>query len=316
MPLSVYIDTKQFDTANMRIAVIHYPSALQSAVYGLFELFEMANELCQQAAAFSCEILTTEQLPKGQQYEVIILPPSLKSDYYLEPSDHLLTWLAQQHKQQATLCSACSGAFILAQGGFLEGHQATTHWALEEAFKERFPHLTLDIHQILINQGDIITAGGVMSWLDLALEIVARHAGPAVMNQLGKNLVVDTGQRSQRYYQQFIPKRNHGDKAILEIQAFLDKYYFKKTKNIEMADLGHMSERNFLRRFAQATDLKPSEYIQRLRIQKACEKLEQTTKHFETIATEVGYEDSSACRKIFVRILGLTPKQFRQRFVK
>jgi len=145
---------------------------------------------------------------------------------------------------------------------------------------------------------------------------VAQHAGGGIMTQLGKNLVVDTGHRSQKYYQQFIPKRHHGDQAILAAQLFLDAHYPSKIVMANLASLCHMSERSFLRRFSQATGFKPSEYIQRLRIQKACDQLEQTQNSFETIAGEVGYEDSSACRKVFVRILALTPKQFRQRFVK
>ncbi len=300
----------------MQLAIINYPHALQSAVHGLYELFEMANELCDPATPFSCTMLTLDQLTNAQHYNVVILPPSLKDEFYLNPSDKLLNWLRHQHDQQATLCSACSGAFILAKAGLLEGRNTTTHWALADEFQKRFAHIPLDTHQILINQGSVITAGGVMSWLDLGLELVAQHAGIGVMNQLGKNLVVDTGHRSQKYYQQFIPKRNHGDQAILPAQLFLDAHYPNKIIMSKLASLSHMSERSFLRRFVQATGFKPSEYIQRLRIQKACDQLEQTQKSFETIAGEVGYEDSSACRKIFVRILALTPKQFRQRFVK
>ena len=300
----------------MHIAIINYPYALQSAVFGLYELFEMANSQCQSATLFKCTILTLDQLNDSQHFEVIILPPSLKDDFYLNPSHELLDWLRQQHAHQATLCSACSGAFILAKAGVLEGRQTTTHWALAGEFQSRFAHIPLDTQQILINQGNIITAGGVMSWLDLGLELVAQHAGVSVMTQLGKNLVVDTGHRSQKYYQQFIPKRNHGDHSIVAAQLFIDEHYSEKIKMPILANLCHMSERSFLRRFVQATGFKPSEYLQRLRIQKACEQLEQTQKSFEAIAIEVGYEDSSACRKIFVRIITLTPKQFRQRFAK
>lgn len=300
----------------MNIAIINYPHALQSAVFGLYELFEMANAQCQPTTPFNCNMLTLDQLDHSQDYQVVILPPSLQDDFYLNPSDDLLVWLRHQHAQQATLCSVCSGAFILAKAGVLEGQQTTTHWALADEFHSRFAHIPLDTQQILINQGNIITAGGVMSWLDLGLELVAQHAGLSVMAQLGKNLVIDTGHRSQKYYQQFIPKRNHGDQAIIPAQLYLDEHFCEKIKVPMLASLCHMSERSLLRRFTQATGFKPSEYIQRLRIQKACEQLEQTQKSFETIALEVGYEDSSACRKIFVRILTLTPKQFRQRFVK
>ena len=326
MWISGYIDIKQFETAIMNIAIINYPHALQSPVYGLYELFEMANSLCAPAKAIHCQMLTLDQLvgdagPKPNAgaaggYDYVILPPAIKDDFYLNPSSALLNWLKDQHHKKARLCSACSGAFILAKAGLLDQRTATTHWGLVQKFKQAFPLVPLNSHKILINDGDVITAGGVMSWLDLGLEIVALHAGPSVMVQLGKHLVVDTGYRAQSYYEQFNPRFDHGDEGILNAQTFLDEHYHAKFKMAELAAMGHMSERSFLRRFQQGTGFKPTEYIQRLRIQKACDQLERSKKSFDAIALEVGYEDSSACRKVFVRVMGLTPKAFRQRFVR
>ena len=316
MPISGYIDIKQSEIDKMNIAIINYPSALQSPVHGLYELFEMASTLCAPDHSIHCQMLTLDQLHDVHQYDYVILPPAIKDDFYLNPSSALLSWLKEQHDKQAKLCSACSGAFILAKAGFLDQRAATTHWGLVDKFKQRFAHVKLDSHKILINDGDIITAGGVMSWLDLGLEIVALHAGPSVMVQLGKNLVVDTGYRAQSYYEQFNPRFDHNDEVILKVQNFLDEHYCAKFKMAELAEMSYMSERSFLRRFQQATGFKPTEYIQRLRIQKSCDQLERSNKSFDVIAVEVGYEDSSACRKVFVRIMGLTPKAFRQRFVR
>ena len=300
----------------MNIAIINYPHALQSPVHGLYELFEMANILCGPNKAIHCQMLTLDQLSEAHGYDYVILPPAIKDDFYLNPCSALLNWLIDQYHNKAKLCSACSGAFILASAGVLDQHTVTTHWGLVEKFKQQFPHVVLNSHKILINEGGIMTAGGVMSWLDLGLEIVALHAGLSIMVQLGKNLVVDTGYRAQSYYQQFNPRFDHTDEAILNAQTFLAAHYNTKLKMAELAALIHISERSFLRRFGQATGFKPMEYIQRLRIQKACEQLERSKKSFDVIALEVGYEDSSACRKVFVRIIGLTPKAFRQRFVR
>ena len=127
---------------------------------------------------------------------------------------------------------------------------------------------------------------------------------------------MDTGRRAQSYYQQFIPNKQHGNHAIRNTQDYIEENYSKRIKISELADICHMTERSFLRRFHQLLGLTPTEYIQKYRIQKACDQLERTGKSFEQISMEVGYENSSACRKIFVRIIGITPKQFRQRFVK
>ena len=153
-----------------------------------------------------------------------------------------------------------------------------------------------------------------MSWVDLGLELVAQFTKTSTMRQLGKMLVVDTGGREQRYYQSFSPKWDHGDLAIVKAQQILQSRYKNGVSVKFLAEVAHLTERTFLRRFVKATGLKPNEYLQRIRIQKACELLEETNIPFEKIGFDVGYGDISACRKVFVKIMGLSPSAFRQRF--
>ncbi len=300
----------------MKIAIIDYPDAMKSAVLGLQEMFLMANRICEEqkiTKQFEVEILIPGKIG-DQKYSAILLPPSLESEYYLKPSKDLTDWLKEKHNEGSILCSACAGAFIIASTGLLNGRNATTHWGFINLFSKMFPDIKLDTNKILINDSDIITAGGMMSWMDLGLELVAQFTKPIIMRQLGKTLVIDTGQREQRYYQQFLPKFDHGDKTILSVQRKLQSEYQKPTKVSELAKFSHLTERTFLRRFVNATELKPNEYLQKLRIQRACDLLENTNDSFESIANIVGYEDFSSCRKIFVRIMGLTPREFRNRF--
>ena len=168
----------------MKLAIINYPNALQSAVYGLSELFDMTNNLCDPVVKFNWDILELSDLDDPIIYDVVVLPPSLKGSFYQNPSDQLLNWLKAQYAKKAILCSACSGAFILAKSELLKNKTVTTHWALADGFKNIYPDIVLDSQKILINEGDVITAGGVMSWLDLGLEVVAKYAGPNVMMQL------------------------------------------------------------------------------------------------------------------------------------
>lgn len=158
-------------------------------------------------------------------------------------------------------------------------------------------------------------AGGMMSWLDLGLTLVETLVSPYIARQLGKLLVIDTAGREQRYYRQFSPIFTHGDSVILRAQKTIQSNYQQGKKISALANDLCLTERTFLRRFVKATGFKPSEYIQRLRIQKACNLLETTQRSFELIANDVGYENTSACRKIFVRIIGLTPRAFKKRFV-
>lgn len=307
----------------MNIVIINYPNSLQSAVYGLSEIFAMANGLCEEhdlSTRFAVDIVDMVRIERlvavDKFYEVILLPPSLEKSFYTDPADSLKRWLVKQHDKGGILCSACAGSFLIAATGLLNQREATTHWGLVDLFRERFPDVQLHPHKILVNDQDIITAGGMMSWLDLGLELIAQFTTPAIMRQLGKMLVVDTGQREQRYYQQFVPKLNHGDGAILQIQRKLQTDYSQPVRIAELAGYCAMTERTFLRRFVKATGIKPSEYLQRLRVQKACDLLENSQDTFEMIANAVGYEDISACRKMFVRVMGLTPGEFKKRFTK
>lgn len=305
----------------MKIAIIEYPGSLKSAIYGLSEMFNTSNLLCKEHGiqfCFETEILRSESISarsEDQKYKVVILPPGIEPDFYLNPSKDLIKWLTNKYKQGAILCSVCAGSFIIASTGLLQDREATTHWSLVNLFKERFDNVNLSPNKIVVSDGDIITAGGVMAWLDLGFELVECFTKPQIMRQLGKILVVDTGYREQCYYQQFIPNLNHCDNVITDAQRRLQSEFGKHIKISDLARDCCLTERTFLRRFTKATGIKPSEYLQRIRVQKACDLLENSSTTFEQIAYKVGYEDVSAFRKIFIKIMGLTPKEFRKRFV-
>lgn len=306
---------------NIKIAIVDYPDCLKSALYGFDELFNLANRVCAEQGLeyrFSPQIHTFNEPANALEtpFNIIVLPPSNSSEFYLTPSQYLLDNIRLQHYRGATICSACAGTFIVAATGLLNNKQVTTHWGLEALFHDKFPSVLLNVDKILINQGDIITAGGMMSWLDLGLEIIVQYTQPSVVRSIGKHLVIDTGQREQRFYRQFRPILNHGDTLIVAIQHRLNETFASSITIAEIAQQNCLTERTFLRRFFKATQLKPKQYIQHLRIQKACDLLESTNSSFECIANQVGYEDNGACRKLFVRIMGLTPSEFRKRFVE
>ncbi|WP_231636281.1 GlxA family transcriptional regulator [Novosphingobium sp. ST904] len=121
----------------------------------------------------------------------------------------------------ATLASSCGGAFILAATGLLDGRPATTHWLFAQDFRERFPKVLVEPDKIVIEDGDIITGGGLMAWTDLGVRLVDRLLGPTVMIETAKFLLVDPAGREQRHYSSFAPKLTHGDEAILKVQHWL-----------------------------------------------------------------------------------------------
>lgn len=304
-------------TKYVNVVIIDYPHALQSAIQGLKELLLLANKIAADNNAdvhFTIEVITHDQKDIPQTIDLVILPPNLDGTYFETPEPDLLQRIVDAHQNGAIICSACAGAFILAKTGLINNRTVTTHWQLEQRFGETFPSISLNVERLLINDGDIITAGGLMSWIDLGMEIVAQFAKPSVMRALGKFLIVDTGKREQKYYVSFSPKLDHGNKLILKVQHYIQANYSELLNVSVLAEKAFMTERTFYRQFTEATTLKPTEYVQKIRVQKACELLESSSFSFEQIALSVGYDDANSFRKVFNKIMGLSPSSFRARF--
>ena len=153
-----------------------------------------------------------------------------------------------------------------------------------------------------------------MAWVNLGLKIVNRFISPHIMLEVARFFLVDPSGREQRDYTTFSPSLQHGDKAILKTQHWLQAHFGKKISLSKMASIAGLGERTFLRRFQKSVFLNPTEYLQQLRVGKARELLESSTQTFEQIAWKMGYEDSGAFRKIFQKLAGLSPGEYRRRF--
>lgn len=299
-----------------KIAILNYPTAMQSTITGLLDTFHLANDISEQENIdhyFDVRAIGENELATANT-DIVIVPPGLTHEYFKNPDVELCTAIVQQHQKGTRICSVCGGCFILAQSGILDNRRATTHWQLADELSDRFPSIDVEKHNMLINDGNIITTGGIMSWIDLALELVLQHTTPHIMRLLGRYLIVDTGEREQRFYQSFKPSYNHGDKAILKAQLHLHDNFNSPLTISSLSDICFLGERTFLRRFVRATQIKPKDYLQRLRIQKACELLESTVQNIEEVAMAVGYRDTSSFRKTFTKNMGLTPSEFTHRF--
>ncbi len=303
-------------TKRISVEIINYPGALQSAVHGIQEFLLLANKQTQvdDSPEFVPAIREPSDL-SGTDADIVVLPPNMDGEYFLQPEQALLDYLLTTHAKGSVICSVCAGAFILAQSGLLRGRTITTHWQLEQQLAHYHPDVNIDINKIVIDDVDIITAGGLMSWMDLCFALVTRYANARDTRQLGKYLVVDTGVRDQRYYQSFSPNYSHGDDKIALVQRHIQASYSEPLDIETLATLACMTSRTFIRHFSKATGLTPIHYIQRVRIQKACEWLESSAKSVEHISYLVGYEDVNSFRKVFVKAIGLTPSAFRSRFV-
>ncbi|MDO5620397.1 MAG: GlxA family transcriptional regulator [Paracoccus sp. (in: a-proteobacteria)] len=303
-------------TDTIRIGLLHYPAAQQAALLGLADLFAIAG---QQAATTlpRLEVLHLCDLnaPRPEPLpDVIILPPSLAAPISTTAAEPLVPGLLAAHERGAVLASVCAGAFLLAETGLLNGRRATTHWAYTSDFAARFPKVELDADRLIVDEGKLITAGGMMAWTDLGLVLVDRLLGTQVMLATAQILLIDPPGREQRFYSNFAPRLNHGDAAILKVQHWLQDTDGHNARLPDLAARAGLEERTFLRRFQKATGMTSTEYAQRLRIDRARQILQSTTQPIDSIAWAVGYRDPAAFRKLFQRITGLTPGAYRRRF--
>ena len=167
---------------------------------------------------------------------------------------------------------------------------------------------------MVIDYGDVVTGGGVLAWADLGLRLTERLLGPTVMLDTARYMNVDPPGREQRFYSGFEPRTKHGDGPILKTQHWLTA---QRERPVTVADLARhagLESRTFLRRFVAATGMKPSEYQQRLRMTRARELLEFSRTSVDQIAAAVGYDDVGGFRRVFRKIIGLTPSDYRRRF--
>jgi transcriptional regulator GlxA family with amidase domain len=307
------------------IGLLIYPECQLAAIYGLTDLFRIAGDWVGESGhqirvshwqSSDDQVVCVWDSHPGTVHKLthVMVPPSIVMPQLMPSAPAASSWLIERHAAGATLCSICAGAFVLAQTGLINGRRATTHWAFARHLASRFPEVHLADEHLLVDEGDIITAGGILAWADLGLTLVGRILGPAAMLATARFLLIDPPRDSQRPFSQFVARFDHNDDAIRQCQHHIHANAPAMQGTADLARIAGMTGRTFLRRFTAATGLTPVEYLQQVRISKAREALERTLDPIERVAWEVGYSDPAAFRKIFQKLTSLSPAAYRQRF--
>jgi transcriptional regulator GlxA family with amidase domain len=307
--------------------LVLYPGCQAATVHGLNDLLQVASDIAVGRGGRPLSVTwwgadasgRIERRPEGHAGTgrgpgILIVPGRLSGPVDAAEAAPLARWLAEQHARGATLAAVCGGTFLLAETGLLSGRPATSHWAFAETFRARFPDVRLDVDRMIVDDGDIITASGMMAWVDLGLRLAERVFGGAIAAEAARFLLADPAGREQRHYSGFLPPLGHGDDAILKVQHWLQATGARAVTVAEMAGQAGLGERTFLRRYRAATGMKPTEYAQRVRIERARDLLQSTRQPIDRIAWMVGYEDGAAFRRLFRRMVGLSPGDYRRRF--
>lgn len=223
-------------------------------------------------------------------------------------------WITKWHIGGARIASSCTGAFLLADAGLLNGRAATTHWLFADELRSRYPAVTVTASQMIVDNGDVITAAGATAFLNLILYLTERFAGHDRANMAAKVLLADGHRPSQLPYIAFSRERSHDDLTVHQIQQHIDLHLAEPLLARDLAARFGLSERTLTRRFAAATGRGPRAYIQRARIQHAMRLLETTADPAGQIQRHVGYTDPAAFRRAFTQATGLSPRRYRDAY--
>lgn len=309
------------------VAVYVCPQTVVSSLSTAMDCFVAANRLAGKTL-FRVRRVSADGQPVPTAYGMLpvdgdlrlagdadlLLVPAIGQDIdiVLAANRPLLDWLAA-HPGRAQ-ASICTGAFLLAAGGGLDGRRATTHWAMAEEFRRRFPRVRLEPEQLLTHDGDRFCSGGALAGVDLCLHLVAQFGGEWLARQAAAVLVMDYGRGLQSRFVPRLPAPQDRDPAVARLQRWLEQHHAQAVTLEAMAAQLHCSPRTLLRRFKEATGLTPNEYLQRARISAAEALLAAGGLAVEQVALRVGYENRAAFARLFKTLTGETPAAYRRRF--
>ncbi|MXV35265.1 MULTISPECIES: GlxA family transcriptional regulator [unclassified Saccharibacter] len=301
-----------------KITIIHYETAQSAAIYGLQDLFSVAliaHKHSSRRPNLLSQICYEDSLPTLEPHlrHIIIIPPSLEG--IPDPKRHsaLLQKLTSWYQQGAFITAACAGTFLVAATKLLDGQKATTHWSYKEKLTQQFPAVTADVQQVLIDNGRIITASGLMAWVELGLHLIGRIFGEEARERTAHFMFVTPTHEQYRPSIAEYPSINHSDKFILKAQEWLEKADGTSVTVSSFADASGLTQRTFLRRFKRATGMTPKDYLLHYIMNKSKHDIATTCKSITQIAWDAGYSELGAFRRAFKRATGFSPAVYRHR---
>lgn len=318
-------DRRPDKPALMEVAVVEFPGSLRAAAPVLSELAQRCNRTVAAGRRTGARMLVTRWTMSargmqrvagtelfGDALPAIIVVPGSESSWSMPPPDErLLAWLRECHEGCSLLAGCDEGGLLLAAAGVLAGRSVSV------PDPARCPPLRMVVpswvpsERTLVDDGDLLTAAGRDAWKYLSLRLLARVYGQSVMNTVIQQLQLVIPRTELDDLERFSPNFAHGDRCILKAQRWLHGIAARGVGLDDICAQAGLEPRTLQRRFLKATGMRPIEYCQRLRIAKA-QLLLQAGGVVDQVAALVGYSDQSAFRRLFLRIVGLTPARYRR----
>jgi transcriptional regulator GlxA family with amidase domain len=278
----------------------------------IVELVGINSETNLYDGAFNIKPHTT--IDKVAKTDLVIIP-AIFDDIpgEVKRNAKVVPWIIQQYKQGAEIASLCTGAFLVAATGLLNGKKCATHWMAFDAFRMMYPEVQ-PVKSVVHEEDGICSSGGAYSFLNLILRLVEKYVNREMAVYCSKIFEIELNRYSQAPFTIFSGSKMHEDKAVMHAQEFIEKNYSEKITVDDLANRCSLSRRNFERRFRKATQYSPAEYIQCLKIEAARRQLESSRYNINEVMYAVGYNDNKAFRTTFKKITGLSPLDYKNKF--
>ncbi len=255
-----------------------------------------------------------QSIESVKKTDLILIPSITDIEKTIEYNAPTIKWLQNHYERGASIASVCTGAFLLAQTGLLDGKTATTHWGFVDQFKRMYPKINLKSERLITDEENIYCAGALGSGIDLSLYLIEKFYGHEIAVQCSKSLIHDMDRSSQSPYKVFQFQKNHPDEIIKTSQQWIEDHFSEKIDINRVCKVHGLSRRTFERRFKKATGDPPLLYLQRTRVEAAKRLLETDNCTFGEICYKVGYEDSAHFRKVFKKHTGVLPTEYQKKF--
>lgn len=251
---------------------------------------------------------------EGLPIDTLIAPGGCKGqEFYAAPA--LVNWIARQAPHVRRVCSVCTGAFLLAAAGQLQGKRAATHWEWANRLRQQHPKVDVDADKIFIKDGAVWTSAGVSAGIDLTLALIEEDYGHHIAIETARQLVMfikRTGGQSQ--FSVPLAAQAHEGGRFDELHAWVAANLHEDLTVGRLAEQAGMGSRTFARSYTSQLGRTPAKMVEAMRLEAACRALEKTALPLKTIAANTGYVQEQNLRRVFQRQLGISPGQYRSRF--
>ena len=231
-------------------------------------------------------------------------------------NEMMCDWIRHQYRAGAEVASMCSGAFILASTGIIDGRSCSTHWSFADRFRQMYPKVNVHSDKLITDEKGIYTNGGAYSFLNLVIYLIEKYYDRQTAIFCSKVFQIELERNSQSAFAIFTGQKQHGDDMVEQAQAYIEHNIGERISVEELSSKFAIGRRNFDRRFIKATGNTPVEYAQRVKIESAKKALESTRNTVNEVMYEVGYSDIKAFRELFRKITGLTPQEYKNKYNK